>query len=83
VFGGVGYNHIEVRNNGTGVAGNFAGTDDQLTVPAGGGVTGYVGRHISLDLRGTYRFIPDNGITFTNSNHLHQWFAQAHVGYVF
>jgi opacity protein-like surface antigen len=83
VFGGVGYNHMEVRNNGTGAAGNYVGKDDQVTVPAGGGVTAYVGRHVTLDARGTYRFIPDNGITVMSDRHLHQWLAQAHVGYAF
>lgn len=83
VFGGVGYNHMEVRNNGTGAAGNYVGKDDQVTVPAGGGVTAYVGKHVTVDARGTYRFIPDNGITVMTDRHLHQWLAQAHVGYAF
>ncbi|MDB4968616.1 MAG: hypothetical protein JWN44_4305 [Myxococcales bacterium] len=83
VFGGVGYNHMEVRNAGTGAAGNYVGKDDQVTVPAGGGVTAYVGRHVTVDARGTYRFIPDNGITVMSDRHLHQWLAQAHVGYAF
>jgi opacity protein-like surface antigen len=83
VFGGVGYNHMEVRNRGLGFASDFVGHDDQVTIPAGGGLTGYVGRHITLDLRGTYRFIPDNGITIMRDHNLHQWIAQAHVGYAF
>jgi opacity protein-like surface antigen len=87
VFGGVGYNHMEVRNQnlgGTpGVANTFVGNDDQVTVPAGGGLNVFVTRHIDLDARGTYRFIPNNGITEMGTNHLHQWIAQAHVGYVF
>ncbi len=83
VFGGVGYNHIEVRNNGTGVADVWAGEDNQVTIPAGGGVTAYVGRHFNVDARGTYRFIPDNGITEMGTGRLHQWIAQAHLGYVF
>jgi opacity protein-like surface antigen len=83
VFGGVGYNHMEVRNNGTAVAGNYVGKDDQVTVPAGAGLTTYLGRHLTLDARGTYRFIPDNGITVMSDHHLHQWLAQAHVGYAF
>ena len=83
VFGGVGYNHMEVHNNGTGVAGNYVGKDDQVTVPAGAGMTAYLGRHMTLDARGTYRFIPDNGITVMSDHHLHQWIAQAHVGYAF
>ena len=82
-FGGVGYNHLEVRNQGTGVANGFVGKDDQVTIPAGGGVTAYAGRHITIDARGTYRFIPDNGITIMPDRHLHQWIAQANVGYAF
>jgi hypothetical protein len=83
IFGGVGYNHIEVRNQGTGVANGFAGTDDTVTVPAGGGLTVYAGRHFNVDARGTYRFMPTNDITVMGTGNIHQWLAQAHVGYVF
>jgi hypothetical protein len=86
VFGGVGYNHMEVVQNGNvSFAGTFNQTDDQVTVPAGAGLSGYLGRgkHVALDARGTYRFIPDNGITVMSTRNLHQWMAQANVGYVF
>ncbi len=53
-----------------------------MTVPAGAGVTGYIGKHATVDVRGTYRFIPDNGITEMGTGILHQWTAQAHVGWL-
>ena len=40
-----------------------ATNDNQLTVPAGGGLAAYLGGHATLDLRGTYRYIPDNEIS--------------------
>lgn len=85
VFGGVGYNHMEVIHNGSvSNAGPLSSTDDQVTVPAGAGLSGYLGKHATLDVRGTYRFIPDNGLTEMSTNrNLHQWIAQANLGYVF
>jgi len=84
VFGGVGYNHMETVQNGSiSNAGPLNKTDDQVTVPAGGGLSGYLGKHATLDVRGTYRFIPDNGITEMSTRNLHQWIAQANLGYVF
>lgn len=77
IFGGVGYNHMQLES------GSISITDNQVTVPAGGGVTGYIGRHATVDLRGTYRYIPDNGLTVMGTSHLHQWVAQARVGYTF
>jgi hypothetical protein len=84
VFGGVGYNHMSLSGtSNVSNAGTLSTSDDQVTVPAGGGVTGYIGKHATVDLRGTYRFIPDNGLTQMASGHLHQWVAQARVGYTF
>lgn len=85
VFGGVGYNHMAVSRRGANdsPAGPLSSQDEQVTVPAGGGVTGYIGKHATVDLRGTYRFIPDNGITPMGTGNLHQWTAQAHVGWLF
>jgi hypothetical protein len=80
VFGGVGYNHMALQNTPT-IQGPTS--DDQLTVPAGGGVTAYLGRHATVDLRGTYRYTPDNNIAVMNQGNLHQWVAQAHLGYQF
>ena len=84
VFGGVGYNHMSVtQTSATSNAGPLAGHDNQVTVPAGAGLTGYIGRHATVDVRGTYRFIPDNNLTEMSTRNLHQWVAQAHVGYAF
>ena len=77
IFGGVGYNHMQLES------GNISTSDDQVAIPAGGGVSGYIGKHATVDLRGTYRFIPDNGLNQMGTTHLHQWVAQARVGYVF
>jgi opacity protein-like surface antigen len=84
VFGGVGYNHMSVTpTNSVSNAGPLSNEDNQVTVPAGAGLTGYIGHHATVDLRGTYRLIPDNGLTEMSTHNLHQWVAQAHVGYVF
>jgi hypothetical protein len=87
IFSGVGYNHMSVDNptgNAT-VNAQVRATDDQVTIPAGGGFAAYLGRnkHATLDLRGTYRYIPTNDITIMNTDNLHQWTAQARIGYTF
>ena len=84
IFGGVGYNHMTVSQaDASSNAGPLNDSDDQLTVPAGAGFSAYLGKHTTLDARGTYRYIPDNGLTAMSSRALHQWVAAAHVGYVF
>jgi hypothetical protein len=86
IFGGVGYNHVAVNaSSDTSAAIQATPGADQLTVPAGGGLSAYLGRneHVTLDLRGTYRYIPDNNLSFMPIDHLHQWVAQARVGYTF
>jgi hypothetical protein len=86
-FAGVGYNHMSLDSEpNPSINSQFRKTsDDQLTIPAGGGVTGYLGkhRHATIDLRGTYRLIPDNNITIMDTRALHQWYAQARIGYAF
>jgi hypothetical protein len=89
IFAGVGWNfmHVDNGNANPNVTSQFnSESNNQVTIPAGGGFAGYIG-HVTLDLRGTYRLIPDNDITITavNDNHvaLHQWYAQARVGYAF
>jgi hypothetical protein len=87
VFGGVGWNHMTVDNGNANpnITSQFVReTDDQVTIPAGAGF-GYVGRHATFDVRGTYRLIPDNNITVMSNggSGLHQWIAQARIGYVF
>jgi hypothetical protein len=83
IFAGLGYNHMAVDRQGN-LGTQFTQQDDnQVTIPAGGGVTGYVGNHITLDLRGSYRLLPDNNITIMSTSAIHQWYAQARVGYTF
>lgn len=84
VFGGVGYNHMAVTQTGAvSSAGPLSDSDNQVTVPAGAGLTGYLGKHATLDVRGTYRLIPDDNITMMSTGAIHQWVAQANFGYVF
>lgn len=84
IFGGVGYNHMAlVRTDSPSFAGPLNQDDNQVTVPAGAGISANLGKHTTLDVRGTYRLIPDNGLTTMSTGNLHQWVAQAHVGYVF
>jgi opacity protein-like surface antigen len=83
IFGGVGYNHMSVKidNNPTLVLRQTE--DNQVAIPAGGGVSAYATKHFTVDVRGTYRYIPDNEVTAMNTSALHQWLAQARVGYTF
>lgn len=85
IFAGVGWNFMNIDNGNANpsITSELRGSDNQLTVPAGGGVTGYIGRHATVDLRGTYRYIPENDISILNTRALHQWMAQARVGYAF
>ncbi len=84
IFGGVGYNHMAlVRTASESFAGPLNEDDNQVTVPSGAGVSAILGMHATIYLRGTYRLIPDNGITVMTNDHIHQWVAQANVGYVF
>lgn len=61
VFGGVGYNHVNVYNRDQDpvMAARFEPSDDQLLVPAGGGLAAYFGArsHFTLDARFTYRAV--------------------------
>jgi hypothetical protein len=82
IFGGVGYNHMSLNFDNATVGGQLS--QNQVTIPAGAGLAAYLGRHVTVDLRGTYRLIPDNDITVMGPNgSLHQWVAQGHLGYVF
>jgi hypothetical protein len=84
IFAGVGYNHLSTNAVNNNVA-QVKLTDDQLTVPAGAGLSAYVdkGQHFTVDLRGTYRYIPDNNLPIMATTTLHQWAAAARVGYAF
>src|SRR5262249_8590355 len=78
-----GYNHLSVARDNNPTLVLLETGDDQVTIPAGGGLTGYLGRHATLDLRGTYRFIPDNSVSAISNGNLHQWVASARIGYTF
>jgi opacity protein-like surface antigen len=84
IFGGFGYNHMSVNREGNiATVAEFNHSDNQFTVPAGGGLSAYIGSHATLDLRGTYRMIGNNDITVNDQHALHQWTAQARIGYTF
>jgi hypothetical protein len=86
IFSGVGYNHMDLNaTNGSVLPPQMNNHDDQVTVPSGGGLAAYLGKnsHATLDLRGTYRYIPDSQLTIHNAGALHQWVAQARIGYAF
>ena len=86
IFGGVGWNHMSLNNSAGSVemAASFNNSNDQLTIPAGGGLAGYIGKHAMVDVRGTYRLIPDSNFQVGNANAaVNQWMASARIGYAF
>jgi hypothetical protein len=88
VFGGVGWNHMDVFNRSADpvVGAQFRGADNQLSVPAGAGLAGYFGRHATLDARFTYRAIFGNQIDLDLSDEgarADQYQVAARFGYVF
>jgi hypothetical protein len=86
IFGGVGYNHVNLRNRGDNpaLAARFNDSDDNLLVPAGAGLAGYVGRHGTMDVRFTYRaiFFRDLDRVETDSRG-DQWVVAGRFGYAF
>lgn len=85
IFAGLGWNHMSIDNGNANpsITGVLHESDEQLTVPAGGGVSAYIGHHATVDLRGTYRLVTNNDISVMNDRSLHQWVAQARLGYAF
>jgi opacity protein-like surface antigen len=91
MFGGVGYAHLHMDNaNGAPSIVNTMNNDvDQFTVPAGGGMAFYFAKHATLDLRGTYKWYPDNRLMVDQTTggltgaSIHSWTAQARLGYAF
>jgi hypothetical protein len=86
VFGGVGYAHLHVDNaNGNAQITSKLNNDvDQFTVPAGAGLSTYIAKHATIDLRGTYHLMPDNKLTaMSTGDSIHSWTAAARVGYAF
>jgi hypothetical protein len=83
IFSGVGYNHMSTTTGNNPTLVLLQTEDNQVVIPAGGGVSVYFLRHATLDIRGTYRFIPDNEVSAMPNHSLNQWLAQARVGYTF
>jgi hypothetical protein len=88
VFGGVGFNHMDVynRSDEPAVGGQLRNADSQLSVPAGGGLAGYLGHHATVDARVTYRAIFGNQIDLNLTDkqaRADQYQVSARVGYVF
>jgi opacity protein-like surface antigen len=89
VFGGVGYNRMHLNSEGMSdpfLAASFRRDDNQLAVPAGGGVSAYLGRHrhATLDARFTYRALFDNEFNrIDNGERMDQWSVLGRAGYAF
>jgi opacity protein-like surface antigen len=87
IFGGVGYNHMSLSNDGRSdpaLAAQYQQNSSMLAVPAGGGLSGYLGRHVMLDARFTYRALLDNKFDRSvATDSAHQWTALGRVGYAF
>jgi hypothetical protein len=86
IFGGVGYNRVDVHNRDQdpAMAARFKPNDDQLMVPAGGGLAGYVGRHLTLDARFTYRaMFKDDMLINDTTSRQDSYTLAARAGYAF
>ena len=86
IFGGIGYNHMSVTNQAADpqMASLFRDSDDQLLVPAGGGVSAYLGRHATLDARATYRAMFNQNFLIRNpGERADQWTVLGRLGYAF
>lgn len=85
-FGGVGYNHMHLddAHGDPMLVNTYNHDDDQLVTPVGGGVSGYLGRHATLDARFTYRPLLNTDINRQNpGERLDQWNVLARLGYEF
>lgn len=88
IFGGVGYNHASLHNRDQNpeLALRFRRDDDQLLVPAGGGLAAYFGdrSHLTLDARFTYRAVFFDDLLRTEPNARQDSYTVAgRIGYVF
>jgi hypothetical protein len=86
VFGGVGWNHMSITNERADpqMASLFRNSDEQLLVPAGGGISAYLGRHATLDARATYRAMFNQDILIRNpGERVDQWSVLGRIGYAF
>jgi hypothetical protein len=85
-FVGVGYNRASVNNlqDNPAMAAQFHSGDNQVLVPAGGGLAFYPWRHTTFDVRYTYRAIFDDNLLVNNPDaRLDQWVVNGRLGYIF
>lgn len=86
IFGGVGYNHVDVvnRDQDPAMAAKLRESDDQLMVPTGAGVAAYLTRHTAVDARFTYRSIFHDNLLIDNPGaRQDSYTVAARVGYTF
>jgi hypothetical protein len=84
-FTGVGYNHMSILNADNQPT-TLTGDASQFMMPTGGGISTYIGHHATIDVRGTYRYIPSSNLAVmseSGNESIHNWSANAVVGYVF
>jgi hypothetical protein len=85
-FGGIGYMHWTLHNRDLDpvAAAAFNDSDNQLLVPVGAGLTGYIGHHFVLDGRFTYRFLFDQDLFVnTRETRTDQWSVHVNAGWAF
>jgi hypothetical protein len=88
VFGGIGYNHSELRNPGQNplMASRFFDDANQVYIPAGGGLSAYLFTHGTIDARFTYRAILNNELMRSlrdGEGREDQWVVTGRFGYAF
>ncbi len=72
------------RNLDPVAAAAFRDSDNQLLVPVGGGLTGYLGHHLLIDGRFTYRFLfSQNFFVDQRESRNDQWAVQGNIGWAF
>jgi hypothetical protein len=85
-FLGVGYNHMSLKNRSEDptAAAEFRDSDNQVMMPVGAGLAGYLGKHATLDARFTYRKIWDQGLLQGHEGAVaDQWMVAGRLGWVF
>jgi hypothetical protein len=85
VFGGLGYNHASVKNlqDSPAMAQRFNSSDDNLLVPAGGGLAFHLFRHGTIDTRVTYRALFNEKLDRSGDSRTDQWAVSGRWGYAF
>jgi hypothetical protein len=86
IFGGVGYNYMNVgnRNDDRVASSAFGFKDNQLVVPTGAGLSAYLGKYGLVDVRFTYRALFFNDIFLAAPDaRLDQWTVSGRLGVAF